>query len=62
MTEALWRAVRTDDGRYSIWPAELPVPAGWRPTEVCGDKAECLSWIAENWVDARPAGIGNPPP
>ncbi len=61
MTEISWRAVRNEDGRYSIWPARLPVPAGWQPTGTAGEKAECLSWIAENWVDARPAGVGKAP-
>ena len=61
MSDKPWLAVRTHDGRYSIWPEQLPVPPGWQPAGARGEKGDCLAWIAENWVDVRPAGTGRLP-
>ncbi len=30
---------------YSIWPVELPVPAGWSKDGFKGKKYECLNYI-----------------
>ena len=57
-TEAQWQVVLNDAGCYSVWPVELAIPAGWQPTGPAAAKQECLAWIAEHWVDARPAGVG----
>jgi len=47
--------VRNDEEQYSIWPAELDIPAGWTATGPAGVKSECLAHIAEVWTDLRPA-------
>jgi MbtH protein len=56
-----WTVVVNDEGRYGIWPATLSVPSGWRGTEAAGGRADCLTWIEQHWVDARPAGVGGRP-
>ncbi|WP_156727711.1 MbtH family protein [Streptomyces apocyni] len=43
--------------QYSIWPARLAVPGGWRREGFTGDKAACLAHIAEVWTDMRPRSI-----
>lgn len=53
-----WLVVRNAEGRHSIWPADRPPPAGWQATGPRTGRAGCLAWIAENWTDARPAGVG----
>jgi MbtH protein len=56
-----WLVVCNDEGRYSVWPAGLPVPLGWSTTGLRGGRSDCLAWIAENWADPRPAGVGREP-
>ena len=43
--------------QYSIWPADLPVPAGWRDTGKRGDKAACMAHVDEVWTDMRPLSL-----
>jgi MbtH protein len=57
-----WQTVRNEEGRHSLWPADLPVPLGWHTTGRRGQKSACLDWIAENWSDTRPAGVGRVTP
>jgi MbtH protein len=52
-----YQVVINDEEQYSIWPAEDPVPAGWRATGPSGAKAGCLAWIDENWTDMRPRSL-----
>lgn len=49
--------VLNDEEQYSIWPAERPVPAGWRTAGHRGDKASCLAFIDEVWTDMRPLSL-----
>jgi MbtH protein len=46
-----YRAVRNDDGRYSIWPAGHALPTGWYEAESAGPKAACLAYVARVWTD-----------
>lgn len=56
MTERQYRVVFNAEGQYSVWAADQPVPAGWRPDGKTGARDECLEWIDEVWTDMRPAG------
>ena len=58
MTDTItFRVVVNDEEQYSISPNHLPVPAGWRPVGVEGQKQTCLDWIEQNWTDMRPASL-----
>ena len=47
--------VVNDDEQYSIWPAAMDVPNGWRRTgPVDAPRAQCLDYIDEVWTDMRP--------
>ncbi|WP_194890956.1 MbtH family protein [Catenulispora pinisilvae] len=46
-----------DEGQHSLWPAAIPVPAGWRTTLGPTTRQECLDHIAEVWTDMRPASL-----
>ncbi|GAA2635036.1 MbtH family NRPS accessory protein [Actinomadura fulvescens] len=46
--------VMNDEEQYSIWPAALPSPDGWRAAGFRGSKQACLSHIDEVWTDMRP--------
>ncbi|MDK2125423.1 MbtH family NRPS accessory protein [Parachitinimonas caeni] len=41
--------VRNAKGDHSIWPSVKTLPAGWDPLDMKGSRAECLSWIEQNW-------------
>ena len=43
--------------QYSIWPAELGNPLGWRDTGREGSKEECLNYIENVWTDMCPLSL-----
>ncbi|NKE57578.1 MbtH family NRPS accessory protein [Lentzea sp. PSKA42] len=49
-----FRVVVNEEGRYSIWPTDLAVPGGWRPTGFSGTRQACLNQVTELWRDMRP--------
>ena len=53
----LYHVVLNDEEQYSIWPADRPLPAGWRPDGTKGDKATCLAHVKEVWTDMRPKSV-----
>lgn len=55
--QTVYVAVVNQEDQYSIWPAALPVPHGWRDTGVRGTKAACLQYIEETWTDMRPRSL-----
>jgi MbtH protein len=46
-----------DEEQYSLWLAELRVPAGWRAVGKSGTKQECLDYVNEVWTDMRPLSL-----
>ncbi|MER5497657.1 MULTISPECIES: MbtH family NRPS accessory protein [unclassified Streptomyces] len=52
-----YSAVINDEEQYSIWPAHLDLPEGWRKAGTEGTKAECLAFVEEVWTDMRPATL-----
>lgn len=40
--------------QHSLWPAVIPIPAGWEPVYGPALKAACQDYIEEVWVDMRP--------
>ncbi|WP_328457298.1 MULTISPECIES: MbtH family protein [unclassified Amycolatopsis] len=49
--------VVNDEEQYSIWPAELAVPAGWHPAGKSGTREECVAWVDKTWTDIRPKSL-----
>jgi MbtH protein len=49
-----YAVVVNDEEQHSLWPAILPVPAGWREVGFRGDEERCLEMIAELWPDITP--------
>lgn len=43
--------------QYSLWLAELRVPAGWHPAGKTGTKQECLDHVRSVWTDMRPLSL-----
>ncbi len=52
-----YRVVINHEEQYSVWPLDLPPPAGWRAVGQSGSKADCLSFIRATWVDLRPLSL-----
>jgi MbtH protein len=46
-----------DEEQYSLWLAELRIPAGWRAAGKTGSKQECLDHIRSVWTDMRPLSL-----
>lgn len=53
----IYLVVLNAEEQYSIWPADLAVPAGWRADGTKGDKATCLAHIKTVWTDMTPASL-----
>jgi MbtH protein len=49
--------VVNDEEQYSLWPARLAPPPGWRHEGTTGDRERCLERIERIWTDLRPAGL-----
>ncbi len=49
--------VVNDEEQYSIWSADMVVPAGWRTVGVAGTRDECLGHIETVWVDMTPRSL-----
>ncbi|QIQ01045.1 MbtH family protein [Streptomyces liangshanensis] len=45
------------EGQYSLWPARLDIPGGWRAEGPEQSRQECLDLIEGAWSDMRPAGL-----
>jgi MbtH protein len=52
-----WMVLINDEGQYSLFPSELPVPGGWRAVGFDGDKEQCTQYVDEHWTDMRPASL-----
>ncbi|MCX4728489.1 MbtH family protein [Streptomyces sp. NPDC090052] len=52
-----FRVVVNGEEQYSIWPADIELPAGWRPEGVRGTREECLAHVERVWTDMRPLSL-----
>jgi MbtH protein len=55
--DRIFQVVVNDEEQYSIWPADRPIPSGWRATGPSGLKQECLEHITQVWTDMRPRSL-----
>ncbi len=46
-----------DEEQYSLWPAFIDVPAGWRVVHPAANRSTCLDFVHTNWVDMRPRSL-----
>jgi MbtH protein len=51
--KTIYEALVNHEEQYSIWPAEEPIPAGWRKAGKRGSGVECLAFVEESWTDMR---------
>jgi MbtH protein len=55
--DGVYLVLVNDEGQYSLWPAYLDIPIGWRATGPKGERKVCLEWIDRNWTDMRPLSL-----
>jgi len=46
-----------DENQHSLWPASIPVPAGWTTVHGEDTRQHCLDYIETHWTDLRPASL-----
>lgn len=54
---ARYQVLRNDEEQYSLWPADLAIPAGWHAVGKEGTKQECTDYVDEVWTDMRPRSL-----
>ena len=55
--DARCEVLRNDEEQYSLWLAELDVPAGWHRVGMAGTKDECTAYVDKVWTDMRPRSL-----
>ncbi len=53
-TEESFRVVRNDEDQHALWPALLPLPAGWTDIGFGGTRQDCLAHVRLVWTDITP--------
>ncbi|MGI5186152.1 MbtH family protein [Dactylosporangium sp. CA-152071] len=46
--------------RLSLWPASIPVPAGWSVAFGPRERAACMNYAKDTWTHLRPATAPDP--
>ena len=49
--------LRNDEEQYSLWPAFVDVPAGWRVVFGESTRADCVAYVEQTWTDLRPKSL-----
>jgi MbtH protein len=55
--DSQYKVLVNGEEQYSLWPAEIGPPDGWRAVRGPDTRAACLAYIDEHWTDMRPAGL-----
>lgn len=55
--ESVFKVLVNGEAQYSLWPADLAVPAGWAETGQQGTKKECDEYVNRMWTDMRPKSL-----
>ncbi|GIJ24451.1 MbtH family protein [Micromonospora lutea] len=50
-------ALRNDEEQYSLWPAGITVPDGWRVVHGPAPRREVVDHIDRSWTDMRPKSL-----
>lgn len=55
--DAGFRVLVNNEGQHSLWPEFAAAPDGWTAAFGVADRAACIAYINENWVDMRPRSL-----
>jgi len=53
----VYKVLINHEEQYSLWPADMELPLGWRETGKSGSKDECVAYVDEVWTDMRPLSL-----
>ncbi|MER5435276.1 MbtH family NRPS accessory protein [Streptomyces sp. NPDC002588] len=51
---ARWAVLISSAGQYGLFPADKPVPGGWRTAGFEGTEEACVAYVDTHWTDMRP--------
>ncbi|UGQ11812.1 MbtH family protein [Yinghuangia sp. ASG 101] len=55
--DARYLVLVNHEDQYSLWPASIDVPAGWRVDHPEDTRQACLDHIERTWTDMRPRSL-----
>jgi MbtH protein len=55
--EGIYLVLINDEGRHSLWPESIKVPAGWAVAKTADTRDACVAFVEENWTDMRPNSL-----
>lgn len=55
--DARYLVLVNHEDQYSLWPASIDVPAGWRTAHPEDTRQACLDHIEATWTDMRPRSL-----
>ncbi|MGE2723947.1 MbtH family protein [Mycolicibacterium pulveris] len=55
--DATFVVLVNDEDQHSLWPAFADVPAGWRVVFGASSRADCMTYVEQNWTDIRPRSL-----
>jgi uncharacterized protein YbdZ (MbtH family) len=55
--DSIFKVIVNAEGQHSLWPDSFGIPAGWDVAHGTGTRAQCISFIEENWTDMRPLSL-----
>jgi MbtH protein len=55
--DGTYLVLMNDESQYSLWPAFIEVPAGWRVVHPEDARQTCLDYIDKHWTDMRPQSL-----
>ena len=53
----MFEVVKNDEDQYSVWAADMAMPAGWTAVGQRGSKEQCIAFIRTHWTDMTPASL-----
>jgi MbtH protein len=45
------------EAQYSLWPANVEVPAGWSVVHQATSREDAIAYVESHWTDMRPASL-----
>lgn len=55
----LCHVLRNGEGQYSLWPAAVGLPPGWRTALASESRERCLTYVDAHWTDMLPVSLGD---
>lgn len=55
--EGRFHVLVNDEGQHSLWPAFIPIPAGWTAVLRDATRPSCQDHIDTHWTDLRPRSL-----